>query len=36
MVGAGMVPEMSIIFNQVTWLITQDDFIKLELPIYWG
>jgi hypothetical protein len=33
MMGTEMVPEMSVMFNQLTWLVAQEDFIngKLEL-----
>jgi hypothetical protein len=28
MMGTEMVPEKSVIFNQLTWLIAQEDFIN--------
>jgi hypothetical protein len=30
MMGTEMIPEKPVIFNQVTWLIAQEDFINCE------
>jgi hypothetical protein len=33
MMGTEMVSEMSVIFNQLTWLIAQEDFIHIFISV---